>query len=215
MTTPMSNSMSMPMPNPFQAYPQNYDPIPQYGGGSSYSTYPTAMYQGPTYPTFVSSVSRPKPFSAPYSSVMDQNIQYVSPEEFAQIFDVAKNIPVTRIAHTQSMPNPMPSPFMDPNNFMPFAVAPKYSTQMSARVKYQGPAFKGNLMPTSAAAPGQQSITVSVQPMPKPNQLPVAAHSYAMVTSEAARPKFSVSADSIVCSSAMRPRRRSRSIPVV
>ncbi len=202
-TASRSNSMSMLIPNSFHAYPQNYNYTQQYGGGSTFPSQPTTVFRsanyGPMQPTNVLSVSRPEPISAPYRACMDQNVEYVSQETFAQLFGGLnfQNMPVTRVAHTQTKPIPTSHWHIDPNNFKPVAVAPKYSTQISARVKYMGPAFKGGLVPTTAARPGQKSITVSVQ-SPKPNQLPFAAHSSATVTSETAQGEFSVSGKSLM-----------------
>ena len=206
----LSNSISAPIPNAFPAYPQIVSNTQQFAAVPNYPSLPTTIYQsvqgvpqqyayqtvnqGINPPQFISTIGKPKPFPAPYTSVLDQNVEYVSPEAFAHLFQGPKNIPVTRIAHTQVRPLPNSQFQTSSDNFIPVAVAPKYSTQMSARVKFQGPAFKGDQVPKPATVNGfqSQSITVSVQPMPKPNQLPVAAQSYAMVKNDAQRPTYSV-----------------------
>ena len=189
---------SAPIPDSYASYPQMNISQQQFNQYPTFPSYPTTIYQsanqGIAQNQYISSVAPPKPFPSAYTSILDPYVNYISPQELANLGQGPKNIPVTRIAHTQVIP--LPDSPTNPENFIPVSIAPKYSTQMSARVKYQGPAFKGELRPKPAFVPDsprQQSITVSVKPMPKPNQLPVAAQSYAMVASNNPHGKLVVS----------------------
>jgi hypothetical protein len=185
-----SNQPPMFSPMTVSAQP-GFAQMPNIIPGSTHTFFskPTPMYSSaniPSYPTTMHQTN-----SNNIQPVFYNGVQTVSPTEFNRLFNRPQNIPVTNIAHTQMRTLPMDHVNGVGGGFMPAAVVPKYSTQMTARVKYQGAATKaefGKVKPAQTP----QSISVSVLPMAKPNQIPVAANSYALVQNESRQVEFQV-----------------------